>query len=147
MCGLVLGKNGWEFHSDKRIYGLYEGMCIDSDRPTTTDLCFIMDDRDLNRDEMFVGYVWGATFIRDSNVRKDWEKAIGRIVERYEKRENMPNGIARLEHAKEIVEAYLTTNEEVIREYEDNGIQEIEKIKRDIEYLATLIEKAKEIQR
>lgn len=147
MSGLVQGKEGWEFHSDKRSYGLYEGKCIDSERSTTSDLCFIMDDKDLNRDVEFVGYVWGAAFIRDSNTRNEWEKAIGEIVERYEKQENMPNGIARLEHAKQIVEAYLTTNEEVIREYEENGIQEIEEIKKDIEYLAILIDKAKEMKR
>ena len=147
MKGLVKGKEGWEFYSNKRKYSLYEGICIDSDRDVTSDLCFIMDDNDLNRDEEFVGYVWGAAFIKDPNTKKEWEEAIGEIVEWYERREHMPNGIARLEHVKEIVDAYLVTNEEVIREYEENGIQEIEESKRDIEYLTTLIEKVKEMQR
>ena len=147
MKGLVYTSEGWEFESDKRRYSLYEGMCLDSERNATSDLCFIMDDRDLDRDAVFVGYVWGAEFIKHSNTRQDWENAIGRILERYEKCEHMPNGIARLNHAKEIVEAYLVTNEEIIREMDEDGIGEVEKIKKDIEYLTTLIEKAKEMQR
>lgn len=52
----------------------------------------------------------------------------------------MGNGIARIEHAKKIAEAYLCTNEEVL------DISEVEEIKKDITYLTRLIEEAKTIQ-
>ena len=148
MKGLVHTSEGWEFQSDKRRYSLYEGTCIQPTSPTlTSDMLFIVDNLDLDREVHFVGYLWGATFISDSNERNEWEKYIAEIIESYEAKQHMPNGIERLKHAKEIVEAYLVTNEEIIREMDEDGIEKVEEIKKDIDYLTTLIEKAKEMQR
>lgn len=145
MKGLVHTSDGWQYHSDKRIYSLYEGIDIQSLSGLRSDLLFIMDDLDNNRDVEFVGYLWGADFIRDPNCRKEWESKIAEMVEWYEGAQKFPNGIARLEHTRKIVEAYLITNESVMHE-EEEDIKEVEEIKKDLEYLTRLISKAKEIR-
>lgn len=140
MKGLIRKECGWEFYSDKRVYGLYEGICLDSDEYATTDICFIMDESDLEKGAKFAGFVYGATFVKDPQTRHDWEKAIGEVIKLYEQRKQMPNGIARIEHAKKIAEAYLCTNEEVL------DSSEVEEIKKDVTYLTRLIKEAKMIQ-
>ena len=142
MRGLVHTTDGWEYHSDNRKYSLYEGISIESQSQLSSDLLFIMDDLDVDRNVEMVGYLWGADFIRQPSYRNEWEKHIQELVERYESREHMPNGIERLEHARKYVKGYYDF-------FDDGSIEEkeLKEIEKDIEYLTTLIEKAKEMQR
>lgn len=142
MNGLVHTTDGWEFHSDKRKYSLYEGTSIESQNNISSDLLFIMDDLYLDRDAEIVGYLWGADFLRQPTYRDEWEKHIQELVERYESKEHLPNGIERLEHVRKCVKDYYNF-------FDDGSMEEkeLKEIEKDLEYLTTLIEKAKEIQR
>lgn len=106
MKGLVLTPDGWEFHSDKRRYSLYEGKCIDSKEALTSDILYIMDDLYSERNSELVGWMYGAGFITDPQFCEEWEKNIRELVELYETKENMSNVyLTRLiEKAKEIQE-------------------------------------------
>ena len=56
----------------------------------------------------------------------------------------MKNYVKRLEHIRSVVDAYLTVNEEILREYEENGENEIAEMKKDLLYLDRIIQKAKQ---
>ena len=142
MSGLVHTPDGWEYHSEKWRYSLYEGTTIESQNSLSSDLLFIVDDCYLERDVELVGWLWGAAFIRDPQQRDEWKKNIAEQVEWYENKANLPNGLKRMEHIQKIVQAYLETNEEFI---EDK--KEMAKIKEDIEYLRLLIERIKVMKR
>ena len=142
MRGLI--KNGlgeWRYETESRTYSLLEGKCIGSNQ--TSGVLFILDD---DNGTEFINQVGFMYMVGDSIG--ECESYIKEMIEQYEKREHMPNGIARLEHAKEVIQGYLTTNEEVLRELEKEDYYiKVEDVKKDIEYLTKLIEKAKEIQR
>lgn len=146
MSGLVKTPEGWEYQSEKWRYSLYEGETIESQGAFSSDLLFIMDDCYLEREPELVGWLWGASFVRDPKQRGEWEKNIAEFVNRYENKANLPNGLKRMEHIQTIVQAYLETNEEVMQ-YEEEDRQEVIKIKEDIEYLKLLIERIKEMKR
>ena len=93
--GLVKNKNEfWDYVSENGItYELLEGSTIGGNTTYTSDICFILlDDSDAEYSEMlgderFVGFMYGATFLTDTNpdTRDEFTGYIKKIVDQYEK--------------------------------------------------------------
>lgn len=85
--GLTRTEEGYIFKSRIRTYSLYEGMSVGADEERTSDIIFIMDDNDVDRDTKMVGFVYGASELNGMHVTYSIRETIERMISDYEREE------------------------------------------------------------
>ena len=103
--GAVRNKDGyWDYVSDNELrYELLEGKTIGSDVAYSSDICFILlDDMagevEINPDDRFVGYMYGATFLDSHTHGEEYFGYVKEIVDNWEK--NHPDIVEKLSPKK-----------------------------------------------
>lgn len=127
-------RDGYEYVSENGIiYGLLEGKSLLGE--TTSDMIFmIFQDNDAVFNGMeYVGFVYGATLMKDITYRKEVLETFDRYANEYEKEhpeivdyygiQNM------MKEIRKTVDAYLTTNRDVLGEYQ------IKKLEKQLKFL------------
>lgn len=127
-------RNGYEYVSENEIvYDLLEGKSLMGE--TTSDMIFmIFQDSDavFNGVE-YVGFVYGATLMNKTNYRDDALETLDRYAEEFEKEH--PEIVeyygtqSMMKEIRKTVDAYLTTNREVLSEHQ------IKKLEKQLKFL------------
>lgn len=80
--GFKSDHDGLYYQTEKRKYNLYEGKTIKGDTEKTSDIIFIMDDENAEKDAKIVNFIYGATMITD-----ELKQMIAKMIKEYEERE------------------------------------------------------------
>ena len=80
--GFKSDHDGLYYQTEKRKYNLYEGKTIKGDTEKTSDIIFIMDDENVEKDAKIVNFIYGATMITD-----ELKQMIAKMIKEYEERE------------------------------------------------------------
>lgn len=80
--GFKSDHDGLYYQTEKRKYNLYEGKTIKGDTEKTSDIIFIMDDENVEKDAKIVNFIYGATMIND-----ELKQMIAKMIKEYEERE------------------------------------------------------------
>lgn len=122
--------NGYQFVSDNGVlYDLLEGKSLKG--ATTSDIVFVMfnyrdyDDYAENPDDLFVGFFYGADFVKERVYDDENISFLDYLTEEYEKKN--PNVIQKngmLNKIKETVKAYYETNEDVLDAYQKYDLKQ-----------------------
>lgn len=88
----MLKKNneGYFYQSEIKEYDLLEGVSIGGERRYTSDMLFIVDNRDIEKPVQVVGVLYGAFQLEEENKDRDYYiELISNLVEEYEKKQNL----------------------------------------------------------
>lgn len=79
-------EDGYIFKSETRTYSLYVGKSVGADEEYSSDIIFIMDDKDVDRDTKMVGFVYGASELEGMHTAYSIKGVIEKIIMDYERK-------------------------------------------------------------
>ena len=83
---LKRNNEGYYFQTETREYSLLEGITIGGEKKYTSDMLFIVDDKDIDKPVQVVGVLFGAFQLdEDNKYREDYIDHIRSLIEKYEK--------------------------------------------------------------
>ena len=84
---LKRNNEGYYFQTETREYSLLEGVTIGGEKTYTSDMLFIVDDKDIDKPVKVVGVLFGAFQLDENNkYRDDYIELIESLITKYEKR-------------------------------------------------------------